>query len=66
MTSNGHSEHQLHATSQAFDGSLGIEIIPDGASLIIFVYVGTRKFELALSREEIRALAQFLGEGADR
>ncbi len=66
MSTNGHGEHQLQALSQQFDGKVGIEIIPDGASLIFLVYIGARKFELTLSRDEVRELGQFLREGADR
>jgi hypothetical protein len=68
MTINGNGEHQVHArrASENFDGAVGIEIIPDGASLIVLAYIGTRKFELVLSREEVRALAKFLDESASR
>jgi hypothetical protein len=66
-TGNGHGDFQLHARGgEQFTGALGIEIIPDGVNLIVFAYVGTRKFELTLERQELKDLANYLLQAASR
>jgi len=70
MSGNGnghpHKDHQLAARCEQFDGSVGFEIIPDGTALTVFAYVGTRKFELTVTREELKSLAEYFLKQADQ
>lgn len=68
MTTNGDHKHELPIhRGRAFEqqpvyvnklpDNLAFDIIPDGAYMIVMVFVGTWQYELTVTREELRGLA---------
>lgn len=76
MATNGNHKHELPIhRGRAFEeqpvytgqlpDNIAFNIIPDGTTLIVMIFVGPKQFELTVTREELRALGNYFKERAD-
>ena len=68
MATNGKREIQVPIRGRAIErlpANFALEVIPDGAMLIVHVIVGERTFEVTMEREAVKGIAEFLRREAE-